>query len=123
MIEFIKQGNVVWYAPDQDSGVGPKRGIFAPLFGVQAATLTTPAWIARETGATVLQLSQFREENGVYSVHYSPIYEDFPSDDELENCTRLNKGLEEAIKIHPEQYLWLHRRFKTRPEGEPSLYD
>jgi Kdo2-lipid IVA lauroyltransferase/acyltransferase len=123
MIEFIKQGNVVWYAPDQDSGVGPKRGIFAPLFGVQAATLTTPAWIARETGATVLQLSQFREENGVYSVHYSPIYEGFPSDDELENCTRLNKGLEEAIKIHPEQYLWLHRRFKTRPEGEPSLYD
>lgn len=122
MNEFIREGNLVWYGPDQDVGVGPKRGIFAPFFGVPAATLTTPEWIARETGATVLQISQFREQNGVYSVHFSPILEGFPGDDELENATRLNKGLEDAIRLHPEQYLWLHRRFKTRPEGEPSLY-
>lgn len=122
MNAFIKEGNLVWYGPDQDVGVGPKRGIFAPFFGVPAATLTTPAWIARETGCTVLQISQFREKNGVYSVHFSPILEGFPSDDELENATRINKGLEDAIRIHPEQYLWLHRRFKTRPEDSPSIY-
>ncbi len=121
MIEFIKQGNLVWYGPDQDLGL--KRGVFAPFFGVQAATLTTPAWIARETGASVLQISQFREGDGVYSVHFTPILEGFPSDDEVENATRLNAGLEAGIRIHPEQYLWLHRRFKTRPEGEPSIYN
>lgn len=121
MNAFIMQGNLVWYGPDQDVGV--KRGIFAPFFGVPAATLTTPAWIARETGCAVLQISQFREQNGIYSVYFSPILEGFPSDDELENATRLNQGLEDGIRIHPEQYLWLHRRFKTRPEGEPSLYE
>jgi Kdo2-lipid IVA lauroyltransferase/acyltransferase len=121
MNEFIRQGNLVWYGPDQD--VGLRQGIFAPFFGVPAATLSTPAWIARETGCSVLQIAQFREDrNGQYSVYYSPILEGFPSDDELENATRLNQGLEEQIKIHPEQYLWLHRRFKTRPEGEASLY-
>lgn len=120
MIEFIKAGNLVWYGPDQDLGL--KRGTFAPFFDIPAATLTTPAWIARETGATVLQIAQFREGDGVYSVHFSPILENFPTDDEVENATRLNKGLEQQIRIHPEQYLWLHRRFKTRPEGEPSLY-
>jgi KDO2-lipid IV(A) lauroyltransferase len=123
MNHFIREGNLVWYGPDQDVGVGPKRGLFAPFFGVPAATLTTPAWIARETGCTVLQLAQFREENGVYSLHFSPILEGFPGDDDLENATRINKGLEDAIRIHPEQYLWLHRRFKTRPEGEASLYE
>ncbi len=119
-VEYIKQGNVAWYACDQDFGT--KNSVFAPFFGVQTATLTTPAWIARETGATVLQLSQFREGNGVYSLRFSPIFENYPSDDEVENATRMNKALEEAIRVHPDQYLWLHRRFKTRPEGEPSIY-
>ncbi|MDX1452928.1 MAG: lipid A biosynthesis acyltransferase [Oleiphilaceae bacterium] len=120
MIDFIKEGNLVWYGPDQDLGMN--RGVFAPFFGIETASLTTPAWIARETGASVLQLAQFREADGTYSLHFSPILEDFPGDDERENAARLNKGLEEHIRIHPEQYLWLHRRFKTRPEGEPSFY-
>jgi len=121
MNKFIADGNLVWYAPDQD--VGLKQGVFAPLFGVPAASLTTPAWIARETGATVLHLSQFRESEGVYSLYFSPIIEDFPTGNDVENATRINQELEKAINIHPEQYLWLHRRFKTRPQGEPSLYD
>ncbi|KZY81914.1 hypothetical protein A3742_19070, partial [Oleiphilus sp. HI0071] len=86
MNEFIKQGNLVWYGPDQDVGVGPKRGIFAPFFGVPCATLTTPEWIARETGCTVIQMAQFREGDGVYSVHFFPILEGFPSDNALENA-------------------------------------
>jgi len=120
MVEFIKQGNTVWYGPDQD--LGKKHCVFAPLLGVQTACLTTPAWIARETGATVLQLSQYRAENGVYILDFSPILEDYPCDDEVANATRINQGLEAAIRKDPAQYLWLHRRFKTRPEGEPSIY-
>lgn len=120
MMEFIKEGNTVWYGCDQD--FGRKNSIFAPFFGIQAATLTTPAWIARETGATVLFMSQFREGNGVYSLHFSPIFEGYPSDDEEENATRLNQEIEKMVRLYPDQYLWVHRRFKTRPEGEPDLY-
>ncbi len=120
MMEFIKDGNVVWYAPDQD--VSRRHSVFAPFFGVQTSSLTTPAWIARETGATVLQLSQFRERPGQYRMQYSPILEGYPGEDEVVNATRINRGLEEAIRRHPEQYLWLHRRFKRRPEGEAPFY-
>lgn len=120
MMQFIRDGNMVWYAPDQD--MGRKHCVFAPFFNIPTACLTTPAWIARETGATVLQLSQFREKDGTYSVHYTPILENYPGEDEVENARLLNEGLEQAIHIHPEQYLWLHRRFKHRPEGEPDFY-
>ena len=122
MVEFIKQGNVVWYGPDQD--LGNKHCVFAPLMGVQTACLTTPAWIARETGATVIQLSQFRdtERPGVYRLVFTEILEDYPCDDEVANATTLNQGLERAIRRDPAQYLWLHRRFKTRPEGEAKFY-
>ncbi|MCH2157224.1 MAG: LpxL/LpxP family Kdo(2)-lipid IV(A) lauroyl/palmitoleoyl acyltransferase [Oleiphilaceae bacterium] len=121
MIEDIKAGALVWYAPDQD--MGKKQSVFAPFFGVPASSITTTAWIARETGCTVLRLAQYREDNdGHYSLYFGKPYENFPSDDEVENATIINKGLEEDIRRHKEQYLWLHRRFKTRPDGEPSLY-
>lgn len=120
MMTFIKEGNLVWYGADQDFGL--KYGVFAPFFNEPAATLTMPAAIARETGASVLHLSQFREGNGVYSLRFSPILEDFPSDDEIENASRINELIEKYIRIHPEQYMWVHRRFKTRPEGKNSIY-
>ncbi len=120
MIEFIKEGNIVWYGCDQD--FGRKHSVFAPFFGVPAATLTTPAWVARQTGATVIFISQFREGGKTYSIHFSEIFEDYPSDDEVENATRLNREIEKMVRQYPEQYLWVHRRFKTRPDGEPSPY-
>lgn len=120
MIDYVKQGNAVWYAHDQDLGM--KHSIFAPFFGIQTATIKSTAWIARETGASVIQMSQFREQDGTYSLHFFPILENYPSDDELENATRVNAELEKAIRIHPEQYLWQHRRFKRRPEGEDPFY-
>ncbi|TDT43539.1 KDO2-lipid IV(A) lauroyltransferase [Halospina denitrificans] len=120
MINYIKKGNIVWYGCDQD--FGRRYSVFAPFFGIDAATLTTPAWIARETGASVIFLSQFREGNGVYSIHFSEIFENYPEEDEVANATRLNQEIEKAVMRHPEQYLWVHRRFKTRPKGEPSLY-
>ena len=120
MIRYIRNGGLVWYACDQD--FGPRDSVFAPFFGTQAATLTAPAWMARATGATVLMMAQFREGGKHYSVHFSPIFEDYPSGDGVADARRMNEELEKLILIHPEQYLWVHRRLKTRPEGEPELY-
>ncbi len=120
MIRFIRSGGLVWYGCDQD--FGRRNSVFAPFFGVQAATLTAPAWIAKATGATVLMIGQFRESGKTYSIHFSPIFEDYPTGDDETDARLMNEALEELIRIHPEQYLWVHRRFKTRPEGEPPVY-
>lgn len=120
MCDYIKQGNTVWYGYDQD--FGKQRSVFAPFFGVQTATLKMANGLAQSTGATVLMVSQFREENGVYSIHFSPILENLADDDEVTAATRLNQQLETFVRIHPEQYLWMHRRFRSRPEGEEPFY-
>jgi KDO2-lipid IV(A) lauroyltransferase len=120
MVEFIQQGNTVWYGYDQD--FGRKRSVFAPFFGVQTATLKAPMNIARDTGATVVMVSQFAEGDGKYAMHFSPIFEGFQDDDDVTAATRLNNQLEEFVRLHPEQYLWMHRRFRTRPEGEEPFY-
>lgn len=120
MTAFIQKGNTVWYGYDQDFGA--RRSVFAPFFGIQTATLKAAAWLPRETGATILMISQFRDKDGHYSIHFSPIFEDIAEDDDVTAATRLNKQLEDFIRLHPEQYLWMHRRFRSRPEGEEPLY-
>ena len=120
MIDHVRAGNMCWYACDQD--MGRRNSVFAPLFGVPAATLTTPGWLARETGARVMFLSQFRHADGVYEVRFTDFPDAFPSDDEVENARMINAMIEQEVGRDPAQYLWLHRRFKTRPEGEPPIY-
>lgn len=120
MTDYIKQGNTVWYGYDQDFGA--PRSVFAPFFGIQTATLKTTMSLARNTQATVVMVSQLREGNGIYSVRFSPIFENIANDDDVTAATRLNEQLESFIRIHPEQYLWMHRRFRSRPEGEASFY-
>ena len=120
MNEYIKKGNTVWYGFDQDFGA--RRSVFAPFFGIQTATIKMAASLTRSTQATVLMVSQFREQNGVYSIRFSPIFEGIAEDDDITAATRLNKQLEEFVRIHPEQYLWMHRRFHSRPEGEAAFY-
>ena len=120
MTDFIKQGNTVWYGYDQD--FGKRRSVFAPFFGIQTATVKAAMRLPRETGATVLMVSQFRERDGQYSIRFSPILEGLAEDDDVTSATRLNAQLETFIKIHPEQYLWMHRRFRSRPEGEEPFY-
>jgi KDO2-lipid IV(A) lauroyltransferase len=120
MNDYIKKGNTVWYGFDQDFGA--RRSVFTPFFGIQTATLKMTSSLARSTQATVLMVSQFREKNGAYSIRFSPILEGFAEDDDITAATRLNQQLEEFIRIHPEQYLWMHRRFHSRPEGEPAFY-
>jgi len=120
LIRNLRQGNVVWYAPDQDYGM--KHSVFAPFFGVQAATVTATAKVAQLGKAVVLPFAHYRDAQGVYSLEIGAPLEAFPSGDERADAARINQLFEVAIRRQPDQYLWVHRRFKTRPEGEPSLY-
>ena len=121
VIRNLKNGRIVWYAPDQD--YGRKSAVFAPFFGVPAATIVGTARIAKSTGAAVIPISYFREPDGHYHIYFSAPLSDFPSGDDVADATRVNRIIETEIRRDPAQYLWLHRRFKTRPtKGEPKLY-
>ncbi|MCA1773612.1 MAG: LpxL/LpxP family Kdo(2)-lipid IV(A) lauroyl/palmitoleoyl acyltransferase [Halomonas sp.] len=121
VIRRLKAGHSVWYSPDQD--FGRDASVFAPFFGQQAATVRLTAKIARMTGAQVVPLIFYRNpDDRTYTYEWLPALEDYPSKDEVADATRINAFIEQAIRQHPEQYLWLHRRFKTRPEGEPGVY-
>ncbi len=114
-------GHAVWYSPDQD--FGRHASVFAPFFGIEAATIKLTAKIARMTGAPVIPLVFHRNpDDRTYTLEYLPPLADFPSGDEVSDAARVNAVIEAAIRRHPEQYLWLHRRFKTRPAGEASVY-
>lgn len=121
MLKLLRAGGVVWYAPDQDYGA--QRSIFVPLFGVPAATVTATSKFARLGKARVIPFTQERLADGSgYRVVVHPPLVDFPGESEEADCLRINQWIETAIGRHPEQYLWAHRRFKTRPPGEPKLY-
>jgi KDO2-lipid IV(A) lauroyltransferase len=120
ILRNLKRGKVVWYAPDQD--FGRNRSVFAPFFGVPTATLTTTARMARLSGAPLLPYTSERLDNGHFLIRLQPALEEFPSGDDLADATRTNQIIEEQVRRVPAQYLWLHKRFKTRPGGEPSPY-
>jgi Kdo2-lipid IVA lauroyltransferase/acyltransferase len=120
LIKNLRNGHVVWYAPDQDFGI--KHGVFAPFFGVQAATVVATARIAQLGKAVVIPFAHYRDEHNVYRLVIEPALENYPSGDDLVDATRINHFFETAIAKQPDQYLWVHRRFKTRPNGEPSVY-
>ncbi len=121
MIRALKNNRICWYAPDQD--FGRRHAIFAPFMGVPATTLTITARLAKLSGAPVLPISYRRlPDNKGYQITISPPLAGFPSGDELQDATRVNQIIEQQIQPAPEQYLWVHRRFKTRPIGEPRFY-
>ena len=120
LIKNLRQGNVVWYAPDQDFGA--KYSVFAPFFGVQAATVVGTARIAQLGKAVVIPFAHYRDENNHYQIVIEPALANYPTGDDVADATRINHIIETAIAKQPDQYLWVHRRFKTRPEGEASFY-
>lgn len=121
IVRNIKAGNVVWYAPDQD--FGQKDSIFASFMNVMTSTLLSTQRLAKLTGAPVVPFYVARNKDGSgYTMRFSPALENFPGKDELADATAVNHAIEEQIKQTPEQYLWAHRRFKTRPEGEKGFY-
>ena len=120
-IRLLRDGGCLWYAPDQD--FGHRQSVFAPFFGIPTATLLATHRLPKLTGCRVLtMLPRFDPETGRYVVELSPALEDFPTDDPVEDLTRINARLEAQVRRAPEQYWWVHRRFKTRPEGEPDFY-
>jgi KDO2-lipid IV(A) lauroyltransferase len=121
MLKVLRAGRAIWYAPDQD--YGRKQSIFVPLFGVPAATVTATSKFARLGKARVVPFTQQRLADGSgYRLTIHPPLADFPGDSEEADCLRINQWIEQAVRQCPEQYLWAHRRFKTRPEGAPKLY-
>jgi len=122
LLRRLKTNHIVWYAPDQD--YGRRNSVFAPFFGIQAATITATARIAAASGCQVVPISFFRRSDGSgYDIYVQPALEDFPSDDDIADATRVNRVIEDQVRRFPDQYLWMHRRFKTRPDPrEGDLY-
>jgi KDO2-lipid IV(A) lauroyltransferase len=119
VLRAIKNGLPFYYPPDLD--FGRKDAIFTPLFGTPAATITGLSRVARVTGAVVVPCIT-RQEAGGYVSRFYPAWENFPTDNIAADTRRMNAFLEDRIREMPEQYFWVHKRFKTRPQGEASLY-
>lgn len=122
MIKLLRKGRAIWYAPDQDYGA--KQSIFVPLFGIEAATVTATTHFARLGKARVIPFTQRRLEDGSgYRLVLHPPLQGFPGESEAADALRINQWVEQAVTECPEQYLWAHRRFKSRPVGTPKLYE
>jgi len=122
MVHALKKGEAVWFAPDQD--YGPRGSVFAPLFAVdQAATTSGTYMLARLAKPALVTVVLVRKDKGKgYDLVIQPALQDYPIDDEMAAAAYMNRVVEKEIMRAPDQYLWLHRRFKTRPTGAPSLY-
>ena len=121
VLREIKRGLPFYYLPDQD--YGPRDALFVPFFGVPAATVSALPRIAKLTGAQVVPVITRQLPGGKgYVLRCYPAWDNFPSDDLAADVRRMNAFIEERVREMPEQYLWLHRRFKTRPPGEANLY-
>ena len=119
IIRSLRAGAPLWYAPDQNFNT--EDLVFAPFFGTPAATLTATAKMARLGKAIVIPYLPKRVDGG-YALTFLPALTAFPSGDDLADATRVNQVVEQAILEAPEQYMWVHKRFKNRPPGEPRIY-
>lgn len=119
VIRAMKEGLPFYYLPDMDFGA--RDSIFVPFFGVPAATLAMCGRLAKITRAKVCLCIAEMTETG-YVVHVSDPWDNYPTGDDEADTRRIVTELEQWIRRLPDQYLWTHRRFKTRPEGEPSVY-
>jgi KDO2-lipid IV(A) lauroyltransferase len=121
LVRYIKQGLPFYYLPDMD--FGEKDAIFVPFFGIPTATVTAMSRLARLTGATIVPcITRLKSDGKTYQTRLYPPWEDYPGASIEEDTRRMNAFLEQRILEAPEQYLWAHKRFKTRPPGEESFY-
>ncbi|MAZ89180.1 MAG: lipid A biosynthesis acyltransferase [Cellvibrionaceae bacterium] len=117
----LKQGKIVWYPPDQD--YGKKHSVYAPFFGVNAASIIATSRLVRFNQSPVVVMSVVRHGNSDhYTLEFHALDEDFPSGDDIKDATIVNQALERCIRKAPTQYMWTHRRFKTQPEGRAKFY-
>lgn len=121
MFKALRKGRIIWYAPDQDYGA--KQSVFAHFFGVPAASVTATAKFSKMGHAAVLPFSHVRLPGSQgYRITVHPPLLNFPSGDEMADAETVNRQVEAFILEQPDQYIWVHRRFKTRPEGEKRPY-
>ncbi len=121
LLRAIRKGTAFFNLPDMD--FGERDAAFVPFFGVPAATLLAPSRMARAMNMVVQPvLAKMLPGGQGYVVHFLPPWSDFPTDDALADTARMNRWIEDEIRADPAQYLWVHKRFKTRPAGEPAIY-
>lgn len=113
-LRFLQAGGNLWYALDQD--MGARVSVFAPFFGIEAASVNILPKLKERTGAHWIPVFMWRE-NGHYVVRVSPEVKIEPNDNDTSVMHRINSIYEKEIRQHPEQYFWLHRRYKNRPDG------
>ena len=121
LVRAVREGRAFFNLPDMD--FGSRDAAFVPFFGVPAATLLAPSRMARALGMKVQPVVAHMLPGGQgYRVRYLPPWDDFPSEDPVADAQRMNRWIEEEVRRCPDQYFWVHKRFKTRPPGEPTLY-
>lgn len=122
LIRETRDGNFVVIAPDID--LGPRDSIFVPFFNIPTSTVTSVSRLAKLSGAEVCLMTTFlNADKSGYTCNIGSPLEGFPSDDPEKDTARLNQYIEELVRERPAEYYWIHKRFKHRPSGEPSLYD
>jgi KDO2-lipid IV(A) lauroyltransferase len=122
LLRSLKNGHVVWYAPDQN--YGPKHSVLAPFFNVPTLTITATSRLAGLSGAPVVPYFVERLPGKIsYRLTVLPPLERFPSADLTADAVRINRLVESWVRRAPEQYLWIHRRFKTGPAGLENVYE
>lgn len=121
VVRALREGRPFYYLPDQDLAI--KDALFIPFFGVPAATLNTVGRLAEMTSARVVPVTTRMLPHGQgYELRFYPPWENYPSGDMVADTRRVNEFIEQRVLEMPEQYFWLHKRFKTRPEGEERFY-
>jgi KDO2-lipid IV(A) lauroyltransferase len=121
LVKVMREGLPFYYLPDMD--FGPRDSVFVPFFGVPTATITGLSRIARLAGAAIVPVLTRQLPGGRgYVLQFYPAWENFPSDDVEADARRMNAFIEERVREMPEQYHWLHKRFKTRPPGAARFY-
>lgn len=120
LIRALRAGHSIWYAPDQ--GKRTKQSEILPFFGVPAITNTATGKLAEMTGAPVVPYFGRREPDGTYLLTLLPPLADFPTADAAADAIRINRLIEEQVRKAPDQYLWVHKRFKARGPGYPEVY-
>ncbi|MCF3648496.1 lysophospholipid acyltransferase family protein [Synoicihabitans lomoniglobus] len=120
LLRALKQGGLVWYAPDQ--GKKTKMSEVLPFFGEPAVTNVATSRIAQMSGCQVIPYYAHRLADGTYELQVYPAWENFPSGDHTADAMRVNHFIEEQVRRSPEQYFWVHKRYKRRGEGYPDVY-
>jgi KDO2-lipid IV(A) lauroyltransferase len=122
IIRCIREQRPFYYLPDQD--MGERASVFVPFFGIPAATVTTLSRIAETTNAAVIPcITRILPHGRGYETRLYPPFENFPTDDPAADARYMNERIEQWVREMPDQYMWSYRRFKTRPNNEPSLYE